>query len=164
MAALQYKPQPQWKMGKKKYKPRLIMVRIGYIIDNCLTTTKQLPDDFLTTVCLLPDDCLTTAWQLPDSCLLTAWQLPDDCLTTAWQLPDNCLTTAWVWTCSVYTLQYVHDGNCCDFQTKRVKMETEKWKWLKIGIRPRGALSQKRNTSTKDQHIYLKRLVLWFTL
>ena len=30
MAALQYKPQQQWKMGKKKYKPRLIMARVRY--------------------------------------------------------------------------------------------------------------------------------------
>ena len=27
-----YKPQPQWKMGKKKYKPRLIMARVRYIV------------------------------------------------------------------------------------------------------------------------------------
>ena len=31
MAALQYKPQPKWKMGKKKYKPWLIMARVRYI-------------------------------------------------------------------------------------------------------------------------------------
>ena len=28
IAALQYKPQPQWKMGKNKYKPWLIMARV----------------------------------------------------------------------------------------------------------------------------------------
>ena len=32
MAALQYKPQPQWKIGKKKYKPRLIMARVRYLL------------------------------------------------------------------------------------------------------------------------------------
>ena len=53
MAALQYKPQPQWKMVKKKYKPRLIMK---------ITMSLQSNFAFRNLQCRIQPDCRGKHW------------------------------------------------------------------------------------------------------
>ena len=68
---------------------RFMMIRC--LLDNCLTTTRQLPDVNMTISIWFLDSCLITSWQLLMTDILLskhAWQ-PEDYFTTSKLILDN---------------------------------------------------------------------------